>query len=200
MGKKDPRVDAYIEKAAPFAQPILRAVRKMVHQGCPEAVETIKWSMPHFEHQGPMLGMAAFKAHCAVGFWRGELIFGKRPGEDGGMGHFGKVTRREDLPESSTFVEFVRKAAALNRAGVKPERPPRTVVRTPLKIPRDLAGAFRRNGKAAAAFEKLSYSHRSEYLEWIGEAKRDETRKRRLATTLQWLEEGKSRNWKYERR
>src|SRR3989442_58654 len=105
MAGKDPRIDAYIAKAAPFAQPILRRVRKLVHQGCPEVQETIKWSMPHFEYHGIMLGMAAFKEHCSIGFWKGELLFGKSAGSDNGMGHFGKITGLKDLPSDKRFIE-----------------------------------------------------------------------------------------------
>ena len=119
MASKDPRIDAYIAKAAPFAQPILRHVRNLVHRGCPHVQETIKWSMPHFDYHGIMLGMAAFKEHCSIGFWKGELILGKRAGSDGGMGHFGKVTSLKNLPSDKRFIEYVRKAAALNKQGIK---------------------------------------------------------------------------------
>lgn len=113
MASKDPRIDAYIARAASFAQPILRQVRKLVHQGCPEVQETIKWSMPHFDYHGIMLGMAAFKEHCSIGFWKGELILGKHAGSDGGMGHFGKITSLKDLPSDKRFIEYVRKAAEI---------------------------------------------------------------------------------------
>ena len=200
MAKRDPRVDAYIAKAAQFAQPILRRVRKLVHQGCPEVQETIKWNLPTFEYHGIMLGMAAFKNHCSIGFWKGELILGKRAGSDGGMGHFGKITSLKDLPPDKRFVEYVRKAAALNKQGIKKpaDLKPRSA-RTELTIPEYFRTALRKNKKAAATFEGFSYTNKKEYLDWLTEAKREETRSQRLQTAIAWLAEGKVRNWKYLR-
>jgi uncharacterized protein YdeI (YjbR/CyaY-like superfamily) len=198
MGSKDPRVDAYIEKAVPFARPILRHVRKLVHQACPEAQETMKWSMPHFDYHGIMVGMAAFKEHCSVGFWKGELVLGKRAGSDGGMGHFGKIKSLKDLPSDKEFLEYVRKAAALNKQGIKKpaDLKPRSA-RRELTIPEYFQVALRKNKKAAITFEGFSYTNKKDYVDWLTEAKRDETRTQRLHTTISWLAEGKVRNWKY---
>jgi uncharacterized protein YdeI (YjbR/CyaY-like superfamily) len=197
---KDPRISAYIAKAAPFAQPILRQVRKVVHQGCPEVQETMKWSMPHFDYHGIMLGMAAFKEHCSIGFWKGELILGKRAGSDGGMGHFGKVTSLKDLPPERQLIEYVRKAAALNKHGIKKpaDRKPKSA-RPELTIPKYFRAALRKNKKAAATFEGFSYTNKKEYLDWLTEAKREETRSQRSQAAVAWLAEGKVRNWKYLR-
>src|ERR1051326_3458971 len=74
MGKKDPRVDAYIEKSADFARPILNRLRKLVHAGCLQVVEEIKWRCPHFMHHGMLCGIAAFKEHCTFGFWKASLM------------------------------------------------------------------------------------------------------------------------------
>jgi len=198
MASKDPRIDAYITRAASFAQPILRHVRKLVHQGCPEVQETIKWSMPHFDYHGIMLGVAAFKEHCSIGFWKGELILRKHAGSDGGMGHFGKITSLKDLPSDKRFTEYVRKAAELNKQGIKKpaDLKPRAA-RTELTIPEYLRAALRKNKRAAAAFEGFSYTNKKEYVDWLTEAKREETRSHRLQTTIAWLAEGKVRNWKY---
>ena len=203
MGKKDPRVDAYIAKAAPFAQPILKHLRKIVHAGCPEVEETMKWSMPHFDYKGMMCGMAAHKQHCSFGFWReAELALEKSRSDSVGMGHFGRITSLEDLPDDETLIGYVRKAVALKDAGVKkPKRAePKKKERAELEIPDYFADALRNNKKAQQTFENFSYSHRKEYIEWVTEAKRDETREKRLATAIEWLAEGKSRNWKYEAR
>jgi hypothetical protein len=198
MARRDPRIDAYIAKAAPFAQSILRHVRNLVHQGCPDVQETIKWSMPHFDYHGIMLGMAAFKEHCSIGFWKGELILGKRAGSDGGMGHFGKITSLKDLPSDKRFVEFVRKAAALNKEGIKKpaDLKPRSA-RPELMIPEYFRAALRKNKKAAVTFEGFSYTNKKEYIDWLTEARREETRSQRLQTAIAWLAEGKVRNWKY---
>ena len=196
--QKDPRIDAYIGKAAPFARAILQHVRKLIHKACPEVQETMKWSMPHFEYHGIMIGMAAFKEHCSVGFWKGELILGKPAGSDGGMGHFGKIKSVRDLPPDKQFIEYVRKAAALNEQGVKkpadlkPKPRPRD-----LTIPEYFREALRKNKKAATTFEGFSYTNKKEYVDWLTEAKREETRSQRLKTSIGWLAEGKPRNWKY---
>ena len=200
MAKRDLRVDAYIAKAAQFAQPILRRVRKLVHAGCPEVQETIKWNLPTFEYHGIMLGMAAFKNHCSIGFWKSELIMDKCAASDGGMGHFGKITRLKDLPSDKRFIEYVRKAAALNKQGIKKpaDLKPRSA-RTELTILEYFRTALRKNKKAAATFEGFSYTNKKEYLDWLTEAKREETRSQRLQTAVAWLAEGKVRNWKYLR-
>jgi uncharacterized protein YdeI (YjbR/CyaY-like superfamily) len=199
----DPRIDAYIEKAADFAQPILRHLRKCVHRGCPEATETIKWSMPHFEYAGSILcGFAAFKAHCTFGFWHqgmNEVLGVHGSKSDAAMGSFGRIAKIEDLPDEKTLIGFVKAAAKLNESGA-PSRPRPAATKgtkKELAVPSDLAAALKKNRKAATMFADFSPSHRKEYIEWITEAKREETRSKRLATTLEWLSEGKSRNWKY---
>jgi uncharacterized protein YdeI (YjbR/CyaY-like superfamily) len=198
MPKLDPRVDAYISKSAPFARPILEKLRALVHEGCPEVVETLKWSAPAFVHHGPLAQMAAFKAHCTFGFWKGKLVTESLK-EHEAMGQFGRLTSLADLPPDAVVVAYARKAAALNESGAKLERPVKQP-KHPIAIPDDLAAelAKRKHSKARATFEASSPSHRREYLEWITEAKRPETRAKRLATTLEWLAEGKSRNWKYQ--
>jgi uncharacterized protein YdeI (YjbR/CyaY-like superfamily) len=198
MGKKDPRVDAYIKKAAPFAQPILSEFREIVHGACPDVEETMKWSFPHFDYKGVMCSMAAFKAHAAFGFWKGALVIGG-PRQEDAMGHFGRITKRSDLPSKAVLAGFVKKAAALNDQGVKVARAPKRAPK-PVKVPADLSAALEKRAKARAAFAALSPSHRREYIEWITEAKTADTRARRLAQAIEWMAEGKSRNWKYERR
>jgi uncharacterized protein YdeI (YjbR/CyaY-like superfamily) len=200
----DPRVDAYIARSATFAQPILHHLRTIVHAGCPAATETLKWSFPHFEHAGSILcSMAAFKVHCVFGFWHQgmEKVLGAHGAKsDTAMGSFGRITRIADLPDKTKMLRLVRAAAELNESGV-PGRP-RTRSKSAKKatpVPPDLTAALQRKKAAALTFESLSPSHRREYIEWITEAKRPETRQRRLETTLAWLADGKARNWKYER-
>jgi uncharacterized protein YdeI (YjbR/CyaY-like superfamily) len=198
MPKLDPRIDAYIAKAAPFARPILEKLRRLVHQGCPDVVETLKWSAPAFEFHGPLAQMAAFKNHCVFGFWKADLVTKSRKSHEA-MGQFGRLARLADLPPDDVFLAYTRKAAELNAAGVKVPRPMKHPKR-PIPIPADLAAelAKKKHAKAKATFDAFSPSHRREYLEWIVEAKRPETRAKRLATTLEWLAEGKPRNWKYQ--
>ena len=200
MPKKNPAIDRYIALAAPFARPILKHLRKVVHAGCPEVEETIKWGFPHFDYKGNLAAMAAFKAHCSFGFWKGALIFGPEIAErDDAMGHFGRIVRLTDLPNEKILIGYIRRAAELNDAGIKVPRRAKPKATRVLEIPADLTAALRKNAKARRTFENFSYSHRKEYVEWITEAKREETRRQRLATTVEWLVEGKSRNWKYAR-
>ena len=197
MGKKDPRVDAYIKKAAPFAQPILKHLRAVVHEACPDVEETLKWGMPAFMHQGIMCGIAAFKHHCTFGFWKGKLVLGgsMRPSDDA-MGQFGQITTLAGLPSKQVIAGYVKKAAALNEAGIAVKRLTRP--KPPLRTPADLRAALAKNRRALATFEAFSPSARREYVEWVTEAKQPVTRARRIATTVEWVAEGKKRNWKYE--
>jgi len=201
MGTKDPRIDAYIAQAAPFAGPILKHLRTIVHAGCPEVVETMKWSMPHFDYYGVLCGMGAFKTHCTFGFWKGSLIVGGDPSaEREAMGQFGRITELSDLPSEKVLLGYVRKAAALNKAGVKKPAAAKAKAKpAPLDLPDYFVAALRQHQQARTTFENLSYSCRKEYVEWLTEAKREATREQRLATTLEWLAEGRSRNWKYAR-
>jgi uncharacterized protein YdeI (YjbR/CyaY-like superfamily) len=203
MKKTDPRIDSYISKSADFAKPVLRHLRKLVHEGCPDAEETLKWSHPSFLHNGRILcGMAAFKAHCVFGFWHKEMakILGKDGAKaDEAMWSLGRITSLAHLPSDGKMRHYIKKAAKLNESEA-PARP--RPVRKPaaaLPVPDDLAAALRKNRAAAATFERFSPSHRKEYIEWITEAKRDETREKRLATALEWLAKGKPRSWKYEK-
>ena len=198
MGTKDPRIDAYIAKSAGFAKPILKHLRKVVHAGCPGVQETLKWSMPHFDYKGIMCGMAAFKEHCAFGFWNADLILPKKKqAEKSGMGSFGCIKSLKDLPAEKRLIGYVKKAAALNEAGIKDPDRAKPKKRAPIPMPDYFAAALKKNQPAKKTFENLSPSHRREYLEWITEAKREETRAQRMATSIQWLAEGKPRNWKY---
>ncbi len=194
MGKKDPRIDAYIAKSAPFARPILERLRALVHRGCPEAVEEIKWSSPHFHYKGMFCGMAAFKEHCVFGFWNRAMHL---PGKDGAMGQFGRLRNRSDLPADSAFVGYVREAKRLADQGVR--LGPVRRAKKPLPVPAPLTAALRKKAGALAKFRAFSPSQRRDYSEWIAEAKTDATRGRRLAIAAGWIAEGKTRNWKYER-
>ena len=196
MAKKDPRIDHYIEDAAKFAQPILKHIRKLVHAGCPEIEETMKWSMPFFMHKGIVCNMAAFKEHCSLGFWKAKLILGKNRSDDG-MGQFGRITSLSDLPSDREMLGYIKLAAELNETGAKVPGRSKPKKQQPLEIPDYFSAALRQNKKALETFENFSYSHQKEYVEWITEAKRDETRAKRLETTLAWLTDGKPRHWKY---
>ena len=201
MGKKDPRVDRYIEKSADFAKPILNHLRKLAHAAHPEIEETLKWGFPHFVHRGILFGMGAFKAHCTMGFWKGKLILAKdgRTRADEAMGQFGRITGLADLPADKVLVGYIKQAVRLNEENIKVPSKPRAAQRPKLVIPACLKTALKKNKKALAAFEAFSYSHKKEYVQWITEAKTEETRNRRLETALDWLAQGKSRHWKYEK-
>jgi hypothetical protein len=199
MPTLDKRIDAYIAKSAAFAQPILKHLRKLVHKACPDVVETIKWGMPSFDYKGPYCSMAAFKQHCSFGFWKGDLITQVVEGGSSGMSHFGRITSKQDPPTDKVILECLKQAKALNDEGVKLPARSKAKGNKALDVPADLQRALRANKKARKTFEGFSYSHRKEYVEWITEAKREETRARRLETAIEWLAEGKSKNWKYER-
>ena len=195
--KTDPRVDDYIARQADFARPILAQLREAVHAACPDCAETLKWGMPTFMYEGGILAsMAAFKAHATFGFWRGSLVVGDTAEQKGAMGQFGRLESVEDLPPRDVLEALVRKAMALADAGVKPARGRQK--KPPAEVPDDLRAALDGNAKAAATFEAFPPSCRREYVDWVTEAKREETRARRVAQAVEWMAEGKRRNWKYE--
>ena len=198
MATKDPRIDAYIAKSAAFAKPILKHLRKIMHAGCPNVEETMKWSMPHFDYKGVMCGMAGFKQHCVFGFWKEALIFDPdKIAEKTAMGSFGCIKSLADLPNEKTLIGYVKKAAALNEAGIKAPGRTQPKKKEPFTVPDDFGAALKKNAKARKAFEDFAPSKQREYVEWVSEAKRPETRQERLATSIQWLSEGKARHWKY---
>jgi uncharacterized protein YdeI (YjbR/CyaY-like superfamily) len=197
MGKTDPRVDAYIEKSAEFARPILRHLRKVVHASCSDVEETMKWSFPHFDYKGMMCSMASFKEHCAFGFWKGSLVLGDNA-RNGAMGDLGRITSLKDLPSEKKLAGYIKAAARLNDEGVKVERAAQAP-KAPVKVPPYFVSALKKNKKAQATFEAFPPSHKREYVEWIAEAKGEATREKRIATAVEWIAEGKQRNWKYMR-
>lgn len=204
----NPKVDAYIRKSRPYAQPVLIHIRKLVHAACPAVVETIKWSRPFFEHKGVILAnMSAFKEHCSFGFWGQEMGAAlDKAGilRDGAMGSLGRITCVDDLPAEKKMITLIRQAASAIESGkhVSPIAARNKVVKAPkppLETPPQFTQALNQNKKARSAFEALSPSCQREYIEWISGAKREETRDQRISTAITWITEGKQRNWKYQR-
>lgn len=201
MRSRDPRIDTYIADSARFARPILKHLRKLIHQGCPSVVETIKWGAPFFEYHGLLFGFAAFKAHCALIFWRGidvSRFVPKSKTATAGMGQFGKITSRADLPSDPVLLACIRSAVEQrDAAAARPKSLRPATMKKDVPVPADLKKALTANAPAATTFKRFTPGHRREYITWITDAKRPETRARRLATTVQWLAEGKPQNWKY---
>jgi uncharacterized protein YdeI (YjbR/CyaY-like superfamily) len=197
MAHRDPRIDAYIARSADFAQPILGHLRALVHAACPDIEESIKWGCPHFMYQGKLLcSMAAFKQHCSFHFWHGKDVVEEANTE--GMGQFGKLTSIKELPDKKTLIAYVHKAMALREAGVVRSRAA-PVRKPPPELPGDFAALLKKHAAARKHYEAFSPSAQRDYVEWITEAKTDATRQKRIATALEWLAEGKQRNWKYQR-
>lgn len=192
---KNPEIDTYIEKAAPFAQPMLNRIRSAVHKASPEIEETIKWSVPHFDYKGPLLGMAAFKEHMSWGFWKAKAM---QDPHGLGLDVRVKASSLADLPSEKILVEYIRQAMALNEDGVKVLRAPKQK-KADIEMPDDFAKALKKVPAAKRAFDAFPPSHKREYLEWIVDAKREETRQKRLAQAVEWIAEGRSRNWKYQK-
>jgi hypothetical protein len=192
----DPRIDAYITQAAPFARPILTHLRSVVHDACPEAEETVKWGVPAFVYQGKLLCMAAsFKAHCAFVLWtrEAEAAAGAAASTNESLR---RISCLKDLPARRALHSLVKDAATRIAARGPLPRPAKKA-KPAMKVPPDLNAALALDTRAKAGFQKLPPSHRREYVEWITEAKTAPTRERRLQTTLEWLAAGKSRNWRY---
>jgi uncharacterized protein YdeI (YjbR/CyaY-like superfamily) len=203
MGKKDPKVDAYIAKAPPFAKPILEHIRSLVHANVPDVAEEMKWSFPHFTYKGMFAGVSAFKAHCSFGFWKHAIVAerAKELPKKGleAMGQFGRLTTVHDLPSDAVMKKLLKIAMAVNDDGVKaPARKVTPVKDRVLDIPAYFTKAVKANAKAKAVFDAFPYSSKKEYVVWVTEAKSEATRDKRLAQAVEWLAEGKRRNWKYE--
>jgi len=203
----DPRIDAYIAKSRPFAQPILIHLRELVHKACPGVVESIKWSRPFFEYKGVILAnVSAFNEHCSFGFWGEEIGAVLREAnivQDGGMGSLGRITTVKDLPSNKQMLALLKQAAAFIDSGnyTSPIAARNKVVKAPkavLETPAELTQALKANKQAAKVFAAFSPSCKREYIEWIAEAKRPETRDKRITQAIEWIAEGKQRNWKYQ--
>jgi uncharacterized protein YdeI (YjbR/CyaY-like superfamily) len=203
----DSRIDLYIAKSRPFAQPLLNHLRELVHKACPGVVETIKWSRPFFEYKGVILGnMSAFKEHCSFGFWGEEIsavLRDARVLKPDAMGSLGRLTRIEDLPSNKQMLDLISRATAFIESGqyTSPIAARHKVVKAPapaVEAPPEFTRALKANKKASAAFAAFSPSCKREYVEWIAEARRAETREKRITTAIDWISEGKQRNWKYQ--
>jgi uncharacterized protein YdeI (YjbR/CyaY-like superfamily) len=203
MANKNPAVDAYIEKAADFAQPILSHLRSLVHKACPQVEEAIKWGFPHFTYKNDMLcHMAAFKQHCVFGFWKASLMkddwLVENAKAETAMGHYGKIKSLKDLPADKIIMSQVKEAMKLNDEGKKvPKEKPAKLAT--VEAPEYFLKVIAKNKKAWAVWEKFSNSCKKEYVEWITEAKREETREKRIEKAGDWMAEGKDRNWKYKK-
>ena len=192
MPKKNPRVDAYIARSADFAKPILNRIRKLVRAACPDVQETIKWNSPFYEYKGILLATPAFKRHCALIFWKGRLFLGKDQ-----KATLRRLTTLSELPGDKILTGYIRKAVALNEAGIKAPRP-KPKARKAVVVPDYFLAALKKSKKALAVFERFRPSHKREYIEWIVDAKREETRTKRIKAAITLMTQGKSRNWKYE--
>lgn len=200
MSNTSPNVDDYIAKSAPFAKSILHHLRSVVHKACPEVEEKIRWGFPHFDYKGAMMcSMAAFKQHCVFSFAKANLmhdpVLSVAAPKKVAMGQLGRITSLKDLPSDKTMEAWIKEAMQLNEKGVKISKEKRAA--TSPETPADLMAALQKNEKALAHFEKFPPGHRKEYIEWIEEAKKPETRNKRILQTVEWVAEGKHRNWKY---
>lgn len=202
MAMRDKRIDVYILKSADFAIPILSHLRELIHVACPDVEETMKWSFPHFDYLGVMCSMASFRQHAVFGFWKASLMKDKSLMENAAsetsMGHLGKITTLQDLPSDKVMKSYIAEAMQLNETGAKVART-KPVKGRKVVAPPDLKKAIEKNGKASKTFSAFSSSNRKEYVDWVKEAKTDETRARRIKTAVEWMAEGKIRNWKYVR-
>jgi len=205
MAKKEKAIDAYISKSADFAKPILNHIRELVHKTCPDVEEKMKWSFPHFDYKGEMMcSMAAFKQHAVFGFWKASLmkdpVLVETAKSEVAMGHLGRLTSVKDLPADKKMIAWIKEAMLLNDKGIKLAAKPKAADKKELIIPDYFITALAKNKKAKQVFESFAFSHKKEYVQWITEAKTEDTRNKRMTTALEWLNEGKSRNWKYERK
>ena len=205
MAKKEKLIDAYIAKSADFAKPVLNHIRDLVHKACPDVEEKMKWSFPHFDYKGEMMcSMAAFKQHAVFGFWKAALmkdpVLIENARSETAMGHLGKLTHLKDLPPDKKITAWIKEAMQLTDKGIKLPAKAKSTEKKELVVPDYFVKALAKNKKAKQVFENFAYSHKKEYLQWITEAKTEETRNKRMVAALELMAEGKGRNWKYERK
>ncbi len=202
MKNQDTRIDDYIAKSAAFAHPILIHLRNLIHQGCPDVVETIKWGFPHFDYSGEILcSMASFKKHCTFGFWKASIMADpdkllQKIGKTA-MGSMGQIGDISQLPPDAVLLEYIREAARLNKEGIKIPAKAKIEAKNAALVPDYILSALKVNKDALKTFDNFSPSNKKEYIEWITEAKTEDTRYKRLETAVEWMAEGKIRNWKY---
>jgi uncharacterized protein YdeI (YjbR/CyaY-like superfamily) len=202
MEQYDHRIDAYIAKSAAFAQPILKHLRELAHQASPALKETMKWSSPFFDHEGPVCQMAAFKQHCAFGFWKASLMddpYLILNQEADTAGSIGRITSLADLPADDILIQYIQQAVTLNMQGIKaPAKAKPQTAQSILTIPAFFIEVLDSNLVVKENFEKFSPSQKKEYITWLAEAKTEATRIKRLETAIEWISEGKIRHWKYK--
>jgi uncharacterized protein YdeI (YjbR/CyaY-like superfamily) len=168
-----------------------------VHAAVPDVDETLKWSAPAFMLDGKiLLIMASFKGHAALNFWRGQELRGASANRDA-MGQFGKLTSVADLPPDKEFDALIGEAASLAKSAPAP-RKAKHAPKPPPEMHPDFAAALDKAPKSKTAFDSFAPSAQRDYLEWIAEAKQEATRRKRIATAVEWIGEGKKRHWKYE--
>lgn len=203
MGKKLKEVDAYIAKSADFAKPILKHLRELIHKACPDVEEKIKWGVPAFEYKGPMIGFAAFKAHMSLGFWKAPIMKDKNillgREAQSSMGNVGRISSMSDLPKDVVLTRWIKEAAKLNEDDIKVPKGLNSKygAKKELDPPPYMLKEINHDKKAKETWAKFAPSHKREYVEWITDAKTEATREKRMATMMEWLGEGKPRNWKY---
>ncbi|HMS64959.1 MAG TPA: YdeI/OmpD-associated family protein [Ignavibacteria bacterium] len=204
MKSKDNRIDLYISKAPEYAKPLLTHLRSLIHKACPEAEETWKWSFPHFDYKNEMMcSMAAFKNHCAFGFWKASIMSDPDKiltiKERESMGHMGQIKSLADLPPDKIIIKYIKEAMRLNDEGIKLPSKAKSSEKKELIIPDFFTKILSKNKTAQKVFDDFSYSHKKEYVMWVTEAKTEDTKNKRMETAIEWLSEGKKKNWKYEK-
>jgi uncharacterized protein YdeI (YjbR/CyaY-like superfamily) len=204
MGKKIKEIDAYINKAADFAKPILARIRDLVHAACPDVEEKMKWSFPHFDYKGEMMcSMAAFKQHAVMSFWKAALmkdpVLVENARSETSMGHLGRMGSIKDLPSDKKMISYIKEAMMLNDKGIKLPSKAKSTEKKTIVVPDYFIKALKKNKTAWKTFDAFAYSHKKEYVEWITEAKTEETRNKRMTSAIEMIAEGKSKNWKYQK-
>ena len=198
-------IDAYIAKSADFSKPILNHLRELIHSTCPDVEEKTKWSMPFFDYKGEMMcHFAAFKGHCAFGFWKGSImkdpVLRETAQSETAMGHLGRITSLKDLPSDKKIAGWIKEAMILNDNGIKLPSRIKPAATKEITTPDYFTKAITKNKKAKQMFDAFSPGKKKEYIVWLTEAKTEDTRNKRMATAIEWIAEGKGRNWKYEKK
>lgn len=196
MNEASENITAYIEKATPEFKEVMIALRSVLNNPNFDIKEDWKWGAPNFNNEGMICWLAHFRNHVGMNFFKGTLIKDKynlftHYREEKGNRQLKFSDINQIIPEQIEY--YIEEAIKLNQENIK-------VVKKEIdtSLPLDLETELNNNPKAKMFFESLAPSYKRDYIEWIEEAKREATRTKRLATTMEWLSEGKKKNWKYE--
>jgi hypothetical protein len=195
------QINQYMAELPEWQRRMLVRLRQLIHEAAPEVEEAWRWDKPHFDNAGIMVGLCAFKEHVAVWFHKGALLKDTKKlfeatarTEEKGMRAY-KLHEGDKINEAA-FLDLVKQAVAVNDKGTKLREAKPT--KKALVVPEDLEQVLRKDPTAWANWEAFPVGHRRAYVEWVTDARQEETRKRRIAQSLEKIREGEQQEERHQ--